>query len=499
MNARKEFGDFQTPAELAAKVVALAADLFGDPDVVIEPTAGLGAFLKASANRWGGKARCEGYEINREYVEAAKTRLAGAGVEVFQRDFFTENWKENLTRHGKGRVLVIGNLPWVTNSDLSRADSRNVPPKSNFQGLRGFDARTGKSNFDISEWMLIRLIEALPNDGAIALLCKTTAARKVLRYFWKKGEGREGSALFRIDAKAEFDVSVDACLFTATGAHTADKTAKLYSALDTRAQATRFGLVGDDLVSNIRAYQSNKTLDGGTPVCTWRWRSGVKHDAAKVMEFTRDERGLVNGFGEAVGIEEDYVFPLFKSSDLGNGRKAIRKFVLITQTRTGDDTSVIRSAAPNTWAYLERHADVLDARASAIYRNRPRFSVFGVGPYSFSPWKVAISGLYKTFSFAVVPPRDDRPVMVDDTCYSLPCQSEAEARFLHEMLSSEAALAFLSSLVFTDSKRPVTVAVLRRISLVDLARRLGRLDELHHFIQTGPAPAASRQLSVSVS
>jgi len=40
--------------------------------------------------------------------------------------------------------------------------SENLPKKSNFQGLRGLDARTGKSNFDIAEWMLIRLIEALP-------------------------------------------------------------------------------------------------------------------------------------------------------------------------------------------------------------------------------------------------------------------------------------------------------------------------------------------------
>ncbi len=498
MNTRKEFGDFQTPAGLAARTVALAINLFGNPDVVIEPTAGLGAFLKASVDCWGGKTRCEGYEINRDYVECAKSRLAGFDVKVFHRDFFAEDWKENLTRHGKGRVLVLGNLPWVTNADLSQAGSRNVPPKSNFQGLQGMDARMGKSNFDISEWMLIRLIEALPPEGAIAMLCKTITARKVLRHFWKTGAGRENSALFRIDAKAEFGVSVDACLFVTTGRHTNDKTAKIYSDLEIESESTLFGLIGDDLVSDVEAYQSNKDLDGGTPAYTWR--SGVKHDAAKVMELTRNGDGLINGFGESVEIEDDYVFPLFKSSDLGNGRTAIRKFVLITQTHTGDDTAVIRSTAPNTWAYLERHADTLDSRASAIYRNRPRFSVFGVGAYSFSPWKIAISGLYKKFSFVVVPPHNNRPVMIDDTCYSIPCKSEAEARFLHEILSSEAALAFLQSLVFTDSKRPITIAVLRRISLMNLAHRLGRLDGLRRLIRMAPDPAPPmfRQLDVPV-
>ena len=33
------------------------------------------------------------------------------------------------------------------------------PTKENFQGFSGIAARTGKSNFDISEWMLIQLKE----------------------------------------------------------------------------------------------------------------------------------------------------------------------------------------------------------------------------------------------------------------------------------------------------------------------------------------------------
>ena len=80
------------------------------------------------------------------------------------------------------------------------------------------------------------------------------------------------------------------------------------------------------------------------------------------MEFTRDGRKLINGFGELVDIEEDYVFPLLKSSDLGNGRTIIRKSVLVTQKHTGDDTSEIEQRAPRTWRYLTRHADALNDR-----------------------------------------------------------------------------------------------------------------------------------------
>lgn len=485
MGAKKEYGDFQTPESLATKVVALVVELFGTPEIVIEPTVGLGVFLKASAERWEENSEYIGYEINKVYVDLARKSLRQFGVKILHRDFFNEDWKSNIPRSAKSRILVIGNPPWVTNSDLGQLGSKNLPEKSNFQGLLGFDARTGKSNFDIAECMLIRLIEALPSDGAIAMLCKTMTARKVLRHFWKTDGGREGSILFRIDAKAEFNVAVDACLFFAKGKRTDERVAMIYADLDTTSASTRFGFVDGDLVSDIDAYHAHKKLDGGSSAYTWR--SGVKHDAAKVMEFTRDGQQLINGFGEAVEIEDDYVFPLLKSSDLGNGRIVIRKAVLVTQRHTSDDTAEIEQRAPKTWEYLMRHKDIMDGRKSSIYKNRSRFSVFGIGPYSFASWKIAISGLYKNMSFVVVQPCNERPVMVDDTCYFIPCRSKEEADLLFELLSSVEAKAFLKSLVFADSKRPITIDVLRRVSFVELARNLGKLDELKNFVYSSSA------------
>ncbi len=485
MTSKKEYGDFQTPDHLAARVTALVSKLYGTPDYVVEPTVGLGAFIAASAACWGNAAEYVGYDVNRAYVERSRERLRLVGAEVLERDFFLENWDHNISRNGKRRTLIIGNPPWVTNSDLCQLGSNNLPHKSNFQGLRGLDARTGKSNFDIAEWMLIRLIEALPQEGAIAMLCKTMTARKVLRHFWRIDGGREGTRLFRFDAKAEFGVAVDACLFFTTGKRTNECDATVYTDLDTASPATRFGFVEGELVADIDAFETHRYLDGGSSFYTWR--SGIKHDASKVMEFARDGGRLVNGFGDVVNIEEDYVFPLLKSSDLGNGRILIRKAVLVTQRHTGDDTIEIKKKAPKTWDYLMRHSEVLDKRKSSIYRNRPRFCVFGIGPYSFATWKVAISGLYKKASFVVVPPCDGRPVMVDDTCYSIPCQSKEEADLLFGLLSSAEAMAFVKSLVFSDSKRPITVDVLRRLSVVELARRFGKLDKLMKFVRSGSA------------
>lgn len=479
MSREKEFGDFQTPAELAGQAIRLINALFGSPAQVIEPTAGLGTFLQAAYREWGDTCAYEGYEINPNYVQLAKQSLSSLGIEIFAQDFFSADWGHILHAKHSARILVVGNPPWATNSDLGSWGSDNLPKKTNFQRLKGFDAKTGKSNFDIAEWMLIRLIEALPPSGAVAMLCKTMTARKVLRHFWKSNIGLSQSALFRIDAKAHFDVSVDACLFYTLTKHSDCRTASVHSDLTLDSKESEFGWIDGQLVSDVDTYRRLRHLDGGSP---YIWRSGVKHDASAIMELTPSKGYFVNGLNEKVDLETDYVYPLLKSSDLGNGRAVPRKAVLVTQRQTGDDTDLIKHKAPKTWAYLEKHAEKLDARKSSIYQNRPRFSIFGIGEYSFAPWKVAISGLYKSFCFVVVPPNNGKPVLVDDTCYSIACHSETEAKLICGLLNTEPAQQFLSSLVFDDSKRPITTEILRRISPVNLVKMLDRIDDLDNIL-----------------
>ena len=264
------------------------------------------------------------------------------------------------------------------------------------------------------------------------------------------------------------------------GSRSADKTATIYATQNVRNKLSEFGLVDGNLVSDITSYKELRELDGGS---SYIWRSGLKHDASEVMELIPKNDHYINGFNQTVDIEPDYVFPLLKSSDVGNGRTLPRRFVLVTQQSTGQDTDTIKYTAPKTWAYLQAHADKLDSRKSSIYQNRPRFSMFGIGAYSFAPWKVAISGLYNTFRFVVISPESGKPVMLDDTCYSIACSSKEESCIIADLLNSDISQRFLRSLVFLDSKRPITTDVLRRISFVGLAHRLNRLAELIPYLE----------------
>ena len=469
-----EYGDFQTPRELADSIVAFLRDAGISPSVIVEPTCGLGSFVLAATEGFPTVRQVFAYDINVDYVSALRKVLHDAnGVycQVAQQDFFSFNWREFFSAF-RGEILVIGNPPWVTNAALGALRSDNLPKKTNFQNRSGFAAKTGKANFDISEWMLIKLLESLDGErGYVAMLCKTATARKVLRHGWINRFNIGRASIHLIDSAAYFGVSVDACLLIVhTGVPDMSPTAGVYSDLTFNQKLTTFGLMGRDLVADVDEYNRLRDLDG---LAYYTWRSGVKHDAASVMEFKKEGSTFINGIGEHVELEPTYIYPLLKSSDLANSRLRPQRYVLITQRTPGDDTKAISGTAPKTWSYLLRHAYVLDRRQSIIYQKRPRFSVFGVGDYTFSPWKVAISGLYKNCRFEVVGKHQNKPVVLDDTCYFIPCSSEQEASFVCLLLNSDLAKRFLHALIFYDAKRPVTIDVLNRIDLKRIAERIG--------------------------
>ena len=472
--ARIEFGDFQTPLPLAREVCARLKAQGVRADVVIEPTCGLGVFLLAAAECYP-KAELRGYDINRDYVEAAAKSLGDLGAcrraVVRQQDFFAHDWDREM-QGLHGAILILGNLPWVTSQTVASINGSNVPAKENFQGFRGIAARTGKSNFDISEWMLIRLVKALRGKRAtIAMLCKTGTARKLLRYGWQN-DGRIASAsLYQINAKADFGASVDACLLVAQLGEAGPAEAALFESLHAPAPARRIGLAGQDLVADIATYQRLHHLEG---LCPYQWRSGIKHDCASVMELQPDAHGVLrNKLGERVVIEPDFLYPLLKCSDLANGRSTPERMVVVTQKRVGDDTSKIASQAPCTWDYLTSHSSRFTARKSSIYKEGTPFALFGIGDYTFAPWKVAISGLHHHPRFVLVPPCQGKPVLFDDTCYFLSFSDEEEARVVADILNSGPSRALLEALMFDDAKRPITVELLQRLNLGAIAEEAG--------------------------
>lgn len=287
-------------------------------------------------------------------------RIEVPSATIETNDIFNVSTK---TLCGEDCVLVIGNPPWATNSELSF----NLPPKTNFKGLRGIE---------------------------------------------------------------DFDKK---------------------SVIDTL-------IVSGDTVKTARTITD---LEGK---CQFVWRQGVKHDCGKVMELDRKDNDFINKNKTAVRLENGLVFPLVKSSHF---KKPIihdfSKFVIVTQTKPKQDTAYIQKEYPLTWKYLNDNIESFDKRKSVIYKETAPFSMFGIGDYSFAPYKVALSGFYKKPLFCLL--YASKPVMTDDTAYFLAFYDYDIAYSMMLLLNSKTVQEFLLSIAFLDNKRPYTVKLLSRLDI----------------------------------
>lgn len=498
--AKTEFGDFQTPPWFCEAICTMLVKKGLNPSGILEPTCGQGNFLLAALDHFPSTNVAVGIDINSEYIDLlqqkAISRVDKDKIEVCHADFFKTDWRQILNNLPEP-LLIIGNPPWVTNSQLSTMQSGNLPKKNNFQNQSGIDAITGASNFDISEWMILKIFEwASDKQSVVAVLCKTSVARKVLLHTWRNSIHSGNSQIFMIDSKKIFDASVDACLLIHdTVKKTSAKSCEVFSDLSNESYLSTIGYRNGQIIANLEYFERWKHLQNKSKTNEYNWRSGVKHDCTKVMELKKVGDMFVNKLNEMYELESTYVYPMLKSSDLTNDFSKINsRWMLVTQKSVGESTATIKAKAPKTWSYLTEHHNYLDKRKSSIYKDRPPYSIFGVGDYSFSPWKVAISGLYKNLKFVVVGPIEGKPTVLDDTCYFLPCKSKEEAEFIAKLLNSEIAQQFFQSFIFWDSKRPKTAKILNRLNIYALAKELGCIEKFKTLSMSWRDGSQAKQL-----
>jgi hypothetical protein len=181
------------------------------------------------------------------------------------------------------------------------------------------------------------------------------------------------------------------------------------------------------------------------------------------MELEQKKGHFVNGLGEEIKLEDKLIYGLLKSSDLKKDKtNSYRKLTIITQKKVGQETAYIQEY-PLTHQYLISHKSFFDKRKSSIYKNKPDFSIFGIGDYSFTNYKVAISGLYKSTHFTLISPKNAKPIMLDDTCYFIGFNELKQAEIAHFLANSDLVQSFLKSIIFSDAKRSVNKDTLMRI------------------------------------
>jgi hypothetical protein len=464
---KSEYGDFQTPLELARKVCRWLNEKGIKPEVLVEPTCGQGHFIQAALETFSSIRVIYGIEIYEPYIIEIKNKISpfikehNIDVQIIQENVFHFPFNNIAKKHQSKFILVLGNPPWVTNSELSVKESNNLPQKSNLKNSSGIEAMTGKGNFDIGESVTLSMLKAFAQSkGCFAFLIKNNVIKSIVQSQRQFSFPITDLQQINIDAKKEFDASVDAGLFFARFNGKPAMTCSVTESFDKPATRT-FGWTQHKFVADIERYKKVAEFDGVSPEI---WRQGLKHDCSAVMELTNNKNCYKNNRDETINIEPDLVYPLLKSSDL---KKQVitetNKSVIVTQTAVGQNTNYIATDFPLTYGYLDHNRDLFHKRKSIIYKNKPPFSIFGIGDYSFKPFKVAISGLYKQTQFSLVLPIEGKPVMLDDTCYFLGFDSLETAACVMYSLNQPEIQNLLHSIAFWNAKRVITKDILMRL------------------------------------
>ena len=475
-----EYGDYQTNKVLTDSICNLIVKKKIEPEVLIEPTCGKGNFILSALNKINSLKNIVVIEIQEEYLWQLKFAvidfyyenhfLNKPDIHIFNDNFFCFDFAKLYNYYSNKRVIILGNPPWVTNSELSSINSNNLPKKSNFNNLKGIDAITGKSNFDLGEFIIYKMIDNFSeNDGYIALLLKNTVIKNILLNQKTRKNKIGNFEQYKINALKEFKVATEASLLFCKTNVTPCFTIKEMD-FYTSEVISDYGWVENKFTSDINNYLKFKKYDG---VCPFEWRQGIKHDCSKIMELEKISEGYINGLFEKFDIEEDLIFGILKSSDLKNEKiNKTRKYTIITQMKVGQETKSLLDKLPKTKEYLYKNIEYFEKRKSNIYKSKPLFSIFGVGDYSFKPFKVAISGLYKQTKFSLIEPVDGKCLMLDDTCYFIGFDKYEEAVFTQYLLNRDEIQKFLKSIIFMDSKRVITKDVLMRIDINVLLNEL---------------------------
>lgn len=481
---RAEYGDFQTNKDLANKIAKHLAIKGISPEIVIEPTCGKGNFIIASLSNFKAVKKVFGIEIYKPYIWETKFGILDfflsnpnsnkPEITITHCSIFDFDFNHISKQFPTEKLLILGNPPWVTNSKLGSLNSSNLPQKTNFKNQNGLDAMTGKGNFDIAEYITLMLLDAFQSHtGYLALLVKNSVVKNIV--FDQKDKKYRVSEIERycIDSKKEFNVSVEASLFYC---QLNSSPAFVCNEFDfyNLGKKVSFGWLNSKFVSNLADYDETKKIDG---LCPFEWRQGIKHDCSNVMELERINGHFINKLSEEITLEEDLIYGFLKSSDLKNTViKNTRKHVIVTQKKVGQETSYIQHLYPETYSYLKKNISNFQARKSSIYNGKPLFSIFGIGDYSFKPYKVAISGLYKTYHFTLVLPQNNIPVMLDDTCYFIGFEKIEYAVYSVILLNSKTTEAFLKAITFSDAKRVFTKDLLMRLDLLSISKAITQVE-----------------------
>lgn len=516
---RQRRGEFFTPDWLADRLVD---ELWTPGARWLDPTCGAGAFARAlerKARREGrGDVDFVGMESNPWTALIAAATLAQLSRDTRPDEVFQPpiHWLDvvrgDLDRDAIGEFdRVIGNPPWITWDRLSddyRAEIGDAWRRRRLFAETGMASILGGGKKDLS--MLVTLIvadECLAPGGRLGFvvsrsLFSSRAARGLRRWTLAEGTPLKVERVDDVAALRPFRVATPAsavmCLSKGrpttypvpfhvwTDATTAERCAASPTDPADPLSSWKITRPGErDLLERVLGpcdYEPRLGVNTGGANGVYRL-SLVEEDVDGMWRVTnRPESGKLLVESVETFLEPAFIYPALFGKDARAWVAKSSGWLLFVQdpvARRGWSEEDLASRAPRTLEYLHRFESILRARAAYrrfFIRTRrdgsrvetgPYYSMFDVGEYSLSDWKVVWNRMGSRLTAAAVGPVDNRPVLAQETHGLIAVETRDEADYLAALLNSGPAATAVRSIGASGGK---SFATPRTIECLRLAR-----------------------------
>ncbi len=195
-----------------------------------------------------------------------------------------------------------------------------------------------------------------------------------------------------------------------------------------------------------RYYKARKGVTTDKNGIFWVYVRDVDSDSKTCKIQNASEIGRTTGIPTIVWtVETEHIFPLLRGRNISAFQASPEPdlhIILPQRGMHGDPT--LPTTSPRTWRFLSQFKELLENRSSLkrFQRNQPYWSLWSIGPYTFSPYKVLwkeMSG--NRFVAASIGSFDDplsgsKIVIPDHKLYFVPVETEEEAAYLTGILNA---------------------------------------------------------------
>jgi SAM-dependent methyltransferase len=173
---------------------------------------------------------------------------------------------------------------------------------------------------------------------------------------------------------------------------------------------------------------------------------------------------------EVEKIEAEYVYPMAKSRHVNKWNQDGYYNVIIPQKKAGADNKD-ELKGTKLYEYLKEMRGDLNSRSSSWVNSddKPFYSIFGIGEYTFTPYRVVWTAMGYSPEFCVVSDIGDdllgqKPILPDNPIGYVPAQSEKEAHYICGVLNSTPVFDYFDARA-GDSKWEVSIGKVNEVPI----------------------------------